>query len=103
VRKVGENTIFKLFSLVYPVGFILVVVGKSALLRNKPSVLTLPVLNGQRKVIELLRIWGVVILGNVVGGILFTLFIGYPELKLFTHETMIACEHVVHYDSWVLF
>jgi hypothetical protein len=28
--KVGENTIFKLFSLVYPVGFILVVVGKSA-------------------------------------------------------------------------
>jgi hypothetical protein len=33
-----------------------------------------------------------VILGNVVGGILFTLFIGYlaPELKLFTHETMIA-------------
>jgi formate/nitrite transporter FocA (FNT family) len=58
------------------------------------------------KVIELLRIWGVVILGNVVGGILFTLFIGYlaPELKLFTHETMIAIgEHVVHYDSWVLF
>jgi formate/nitrite transporter FocA (FNT family) len=48
------------------------------------------VLNG-RKVIELLRIWGVVILGNVVGGILFTLFIYLaPELKLFTHETMIA-------------
>jgi formate/nitrite transporter FocA (FNT family) len=38
----------------------------------------------------LLRIWGVVILGNVVGGILFTLFIAYLELKLFTHETMIA-------------
>ncbi|MBX9887582.1 MAG: formate/nitrite transporter family protein [Flavobacteriaceae bacterium] len=104
--KVGENTIFKLFSLVYPVGFILVVVGKSALFTEQTSVLTLPVLNGQRKVIELLRIWGVVILGNVVGGILFTLFIAYlgPKLDLFTHETMIAIgEHVLHYDSWVLF
>jgi formate/nitrite transporter FocA (FNT family) len=106
IGKVGENTIFKLFSLVYPVGFILVVVGKSALFTEQTSVLTLPVLNGQRKVIELLRIWGVVILGNVVGGILFTLFIGYlaPKLNLFTHETMVTIgEHVVHYDAWVLF
>lgn len=104
--KVGENTIFKLFSLVYPVGFILVVVGKSALFTEQTSVLTLPVLNGQRKFMELVRIWGVVILGNVAGGILFTLFIGYlgPKLKLFTHETMVTIgEHVVHYDAWVLF
>ena len=104
--KLGENTIFKLFSLVYPVGFILVVVGKSALFTEQTSVLTLPVLNGQRKMIELLRIWGVVVLGNVAGGILFTLFIGYlaPKLNLFTHETMVTIgEHVVHYDAWVLF
>ena len=104
--KVGENTIFKLFSLVYPLGFILVVVGKSALFTEQTSVLTLPVLNGQRKFIELIRIWAIVILGNVVGGILFTLFIAYlgPKLDLFTHETMITIgEHVVHYDSWVLF
>lgn len=104
--KVGENTIFKLFSLVYPLGFILVVVGKSALFTEQTSVLTLPVLNGQRKFIELIRIWAIVILGNVIGGILFTLFIAYlgPKLDLFTHETMITIgEHVVHYDSWVLF
>lgn len=31
----AENTIFKLFSLVYPIGFVLVVLGKSALLRSK--------------------------------------------------------------------
>lgn len=104
--KVGENTIFKLFSLVYPLGFILVVVGKSTLFTEQTSVLTLPVLNGQRKFLELIRIWGVVILGNVVGGILFALFIAYlaPKLDLFTHETMITIgEHVMHYDSWILF
>jgi formate/nitrite transporter FocA (FNT family) len=104
--KVEENTIYKLFSFVYPVGFIFVVLGKSALFTEQTSVLTLPVLNGQRKFVELLRIWGVVILGNIVGGILFTLFIGYlaPQLKLFTHETMVTIgEHVVHYNAWVLF
>jgi formate/nitrite transporter FocA (FNT family) len=102
--KVGENTIFKLFSLVYPVGFILVVVGKSAFYGTNLST-NFTCAKWATKVIELLRIWGVVILGNVVGGILFTLFIYLaPELKLFTHETMIAIgEHVVHYDSWVLF
>ena len=71
---IAENIIFKLFSLVYPTGFILVVLGKSALFTEQTSVLTIPVLNRQRTIWELLRVWGLVILGNLVGGILFTLF-----------------------------
>lgn len=104
--KVGDNTIYKLFSLVYPIGFVLVILGKSALFTEQTSVLTLPVLNGQRNILELLRIWGLVILGNIVGGILFTLFIGIlaPHLNLFTHETMAAIgNHVVHLNGWFLF
>ncbi|CAM3500437.1 formate/nitrite transporter family protein [Flavobacterium gelidilacus] len=101
-----ENTIFKLSSMVYPVGFVLVILGKSALFTEQTSVLTLPVLNGQRTIWELLRIWGFVIFGNIIGGIVFALFIGTlaPHLNLFTHETMVAIgEHVVHHNSWVLF
>jgi formate/nitrite transporter FocA (FNT family) len=104
--KIGENAIFKLFSIVYPVGFILVILGKSALFTEQTSVLTLPVLNGQRKIWELLRIWGLVIFGNVIGGILFTLLIGAiaPNLHLFTHETMVKIgTHVLDYDGWVIF
>ena len=102
----AENSIFKLFSLVYPIGFILIVLGKSALFTEQTSVLTIPVLNGQRTIGELLRVWGLVILGNLIGGILFTLFISLlaPHLNLFTHETMVKIgSHVVHYDAWVLF
>jgi formate/nitrite transporter FocA (FNT family) len=102
----AENTIFKLFSLVYPIGFILIVLGKSALFTEQTSVLTIPVLNGQRTIWELLRVWGLVILGNLIGGILFTLFISLlaPHLNLFTHETMVKIgSHVVDYDAWVLF
>lgn len=104
--SVAENTIFKLFSFVYPVGFVLVVLGKSALFTEQTSVLTIPVLNGQRTIWELLRVWGLVILGNIVGGILFTLFISLlaPHLNLFTHDTMVKIgSHVVHHDAWVLF
>jgi formate/nitrite transporter FocA (FNT family) len=104
--KIGENTIYKLFSLVYPIGFVLVILGKSALFTEQTSVLTLPVLNGQRTIFELLRIWGLVIFGNLVGGILFVLFIGTlaPALNLFTHETMAEIgEHVIHDDVRILF
>jgi formate/nitrite transporter FocA (FNT family) len=104
--KISENSIFKLFSIVYPVGFILVILGKSALYTEQTSVLTLPVLNGQRKIWELLRIWGLVIFGNVIGGILFALLISLlaPNLHLFTHETMVKIgTHVLDYDGWVIF
>ncbi|SFI07784.1 formate/nitrite transporter family protein [Halpernia frigidisoli] len=104
--KLSENSIFKLFSFVYPLGFIFVILGKSALFTEQTSVLTLPVLNGQRKISGLLRIWGLVIAGNMVGGILFVLFIGMlaPRLNLFTHETMATIgAHVAHHDSLTLF
>lgn len=106
VGKLSENTIFKLFAMVYPLGFIFVILGKSALFTEQTSVLTLPVLNGQRKIWDLLRIWGLVIFGNVFGGILFVLFIGTlaPRLNLFTHETMVTIgSHVAHHDGLTLF
>lgn len=104
--KIGDNAIFKLYSVVYPVGFILVILGKSALFTEQTSVLTLPVLNGQQKIWDLLRIWGLVIFGNVIGGILFALFIGTlaPKLHLFTNEIMVKVgTHVLSYDGWVIF
>lgn len=51
-----ENTIFKIFGIVYPIGFILVILGKSALFTEQTSLLALPVLNGQRSVLEMLRV-----------------------------------------------
>ena len=101
-----ESAIFKMFALVYPVGFILVVLGKSALFTEQTSLLALPVLNGQRSVLEMFRIWFLVTAGNILGGIVFTFFIGAiaPELGLFDTNTMVAVgEHVLHYKTWVLF
>lgn len=101
-----DATIFKLFSIVYPVGFIMVIVGKSALFTEQTSILVLPVLNGQRSIWQLLRVWVDVIIGNIIGGIIFVLFISFlaPEMDLFSHQDMAAIgEHVLNYSSMVIF
>ena len=102
----SSDTILKLFGLVYPAGFIMVIIGKSALYTEQTSILALPVLNGQRSIWQLLRIWGDVILGNVIGGILFVFFISYvaPRMNLFTHQTMATVgEHALNYSYTILF
>lgn len=104
--SVEPNTLIRLFGFVYPVGFILVILGKSALFTEQTSLLALPVLNGQRSVLEMARIWGLVISGNIIGGILFVFFIGTlaPNLDLFTTETMATVgTHILDQKTWVLF
>ena len=60
-----------LASLLYPIGFIIVVIGQSLLFTEQTSLLSLPVLNKIEPLNKLLRLWGIVIAGNVVGGCLF--------------------------------
>jgi formate/nitrite transporter FocA (FNT family) len=55
--KFSDQVIYKSFALVYPLGFILVILGKSALFTEQTSVLALPVLNRQRTIFELLKVW----------------------------------------------
>ncbi|WP_310991274.1 formate/nitrite transporter family protein [Aequorivita marina] len=103
--SMDEQLVFKLFSIVYPIGFILVILGKSALYTEQTSVLALPVLNGQRSIWELMRIWGIVIVGNLIGGMFFVYFIGSlaPKMHLFTNDTMVKVgTHVLNYPWWVL-
>jgi len=103
--KVEENIIFKLFGLVYPLGFIMVILGKSVLYTEQTSVLALPVLNGQRSILELLSIWGVVIIGNVLGGIIFVFCVAdlASQLNLFEKDTMVKIgSHILDHSYWVL-
>ncbi len=103
--SLSEPVIYKLFGAFYPLGFILVVLGKSALFTEQTSVLALPVLNGQRTIWELLGIWGVVISGNILGGIVFVFASSSlaSNLNLYDHETMVTIgTHVLDHSYWVL-
>ena len=104
--RIEDPLIYRLFAFVYPFGFVLVILGKSALFTEQTSVLALPVLNGQRTILELLRLWGIVIVGNVLGGNLFVVFISTlaPELELFDTKTMVTVgTHILNHTPWALF
>ncbi len=95
-----------LASLLYPIGFIIVVIGQSLLFTEQTSLLSLPVLNKIEPLSKLLRLWGIVIAGNVVGGCLFAaLMIGLGlNMQLFTVADIDAyAEHVLGFAWWVIF
>ncbi|WP_320158393.1 formate/nitrite transporter family protein [Psychrobacter sp. SZ93C1] len=95
-----------LASLLYPIGFIIVVIGQSLLFTEQTSLLSLPVLNGIEPLTKLLRLWGIVIAGNVVGGCLFAaLMIGLGlNMQLFSVSDIDAyAEHVLGFEWWVIF
>ena len=95
-----------LASLLYPIGFIIVVIGQSLLFTEQTSLLSLPVLNKIKPLHKLLRLWGIVIAGNVVGGCLFAaLMIGLGlNMQLFSVNDIDAyAEHILGFRWWVIF
>ena len=95
-----------LSSLLYPIGFIIVVIGQSLLFTEQTSLLSLPVLNKIEPLHKLLRLWGIVIAGNIVGGCLFSaLMIGLGlHMHLFTvHAIDAYAEHILGFEWWVIF
>ena len=55
----------------YAVGFIFVVLGRSELFTEQTTLAVLPVLGGRATVRELLRLWGVVYVANLIGAAAF--------------------------------
>jgi formate-nitrite transporter family protein len=55
----------------YAVGFIFVVVGRSELFTEQPTLAVLPVLNGKATITDLFRTWGVVYCANLAGAAAF--------------------------------
>ncbi|TFV94175.1 formate/nitrite transporter family protein [Algoriphagus kandeliae] len=104
--RVDQEEIFKSISLVYPLGFILVVLGQSILFTEQTALLTLPVLNKKRSFPSMMRLWGLVIAGNLLGGYFMSLVLVWlgPRLGIFEHfvvETIAL--HVTHGTIPVVF
>ncbi len=106
IDKISVSFVFHMFALVYPIGFLMVVLGKSILFTEQTALLTLPVLNGNRSFASLIKIWFIVIAGNLSGGILFstlTFFIA-PSMGIFSPVDMANIGlHVLSIDVWVMF
>jgi formate/nitrite transporter FocA (FNT family) len=103
--KIEEESIFKMISLVYPLGFILVVLGQSILFTEQTALLTLPVLNKKQTIGAMLRLWGIVISGNLIGGYFIASILNWlgPRLGIFNKEVVISiATHVLNAAPMVI-
>jgi formate/nitrite transporter FocA (FNT family) len=103
--EIKDEYIPYLASFVYPLGFILVVLGKSILFTEQTSLLSLPVISGKKTLGDLISLWGIVILGNLVGGYLIGAFIVWigPELGVISYQGIEnLATHVNHFTRDVI-
>jgi formate-nitrite transporter family protein len=67
-----------LASLAYPVGFMFVILGRSELFTENTLEPVIPLLHkrDRRTLVQMLRMWGLLIVGNLVGAFIFALILG---------------------------
>lgn len=89
----------------YTVGFIIVILGKSELFTEHTTLAVFPVLAGQQKVKSMMKLWGIIFFGNIVGGY----FLGYMITLLGPHLLSAEAEvfeeialHLTEYPWYII-
>ena len=101
----GDLTTELLLASVYSVGFVFVILGRSELFTEHTTLAVIPVLDRQASLRQLARLWGLVYVGNLLGGLLFTLLVvllmpGLGVVSPAAFET-IALKLVSHDLPWL--
>lgn len=100
-----ENDTNRLFTaLVYPLGFVLCIMSGTQLFTEHTATAVYPILDRRSDIKSLLRLWSVVITGNLIGAIL-------SSSLLFTADEVIGAKsgyieiakHLIHYGNGSLF
>lgn len=101
----GDIVTELLLASAYAVGFIFVIIGRSELFTEHTTLAVMPVLDGRSTIGGLARLWGLVYVSNVVGGIVFTAFVVtlMPNLGVASPEAFgtIAHKLVDHDLGWL--
>lgn len=88
----------------YPIGFIFVILGRSELFTEHTTLAVLPVLNGSVRIAHLLELWGIIFVGNLVGGYLFSFFLvkmGLGMEVISTEAFVHLAEKMLKYSWWI--
>ena len=104
-RELPHSVSRILVSLAYCAGFVFVVVGRSALFTEQTTSAVLPVLSGRGTIGQLLRLWGLVLVSNLVGAVIIAAVTAHvaPRLGVVDVEAFneIAAR-LVNHPGWVL-
>ena len=102
--QLSESGMNLALAMAYPIGFIFVIIGRSELFTEHTTLAVLPVLNGTVSLRALAELWGIVYVGNLMGGYLFSFILvqigpemGTISLDAFQH----IAEKLIKYNWWV--
>ena len=73
--EVSPGKLYLMMALVYPIGYIFVIVGRSELFTEHTVLATIPVLNGEASLKSLFNLWVIIYSGNLIGGYLFAIIV----------------------------
>ena len=93
--QVSPEKLQLILGLCYPLGFIFVIIGRSELFTEHTALAVLPVLNRSVTISDLLQLWGIVYLGNILGGFIFGLFLVFlgERIGFITNEAFYFMAH----------
>ncbi|HYQ56961.1 MAG TPA: formate/nitrite transporter family protein [Draconibacterium sp.] len=81
---VHPSVLHTLIALAYPIGFIFVIIGRSELFTEHTTLAVIPVLNRNASVKSLLILWGIIYVGNLLGGYVFSYILSFLPERLNT-------------------
>lgn len=89
--KISEAALHVALACSYPIGFLLVVIGRSELFTEHTNLALYPVLEKKKSIVQLFQLWGNILAGNLLGGFLiggFLCWIG-PAMEIISVEAFI--------------
>jgi formate/nitrite transporter FocA (FNT family) len=104
VESVDKSALHLIISLGYPLGFIFVIIGKSQLFTEQTALAVIPFLKGVVNFKELMKLWSVVLIGNIIGASLFALFITWigPEREIISPDAFKEFAHTLVKPKWYI-
>src|SRR6056297_502294 len=89
--EVTASQLHLIVSVFYPIGFIFVIIGKSQLFTEHTTLAVMPVLNRDASIRSLLRLWGIIYGGNILGGLVFAVLLALvpAEMGLISDESLV--------------
>lgn len=102
VDETSSSNLGIVLGFAYPIGFIFVILGRSELFTEHTNLAVLPVLNKSVRVINLLELWGIIFIGNLIGGYLFSVILTQmgPAMGILSHESLYHIAHKMVQYSW---
>ena len=74
-NEVSSSKLYLMMAMVYPIGYVFVIIGRSELFTEHTTLATIPVLNGNATFKSLTILWATIYFGNLIGGYLFGIII----------------------------